>query len=175
MEIWKDIEGYEGLYKISNYGRLLTCGRKIIAKNKTKKVYDKRMMKFSIKNGYYYANITKLDGKQKYKYIHRLVAKAFIPNPNNLPQVNHIDGNKFNNRADNLEWCTVSHNNKEAYRIGLRETRKVMCVETKQKYFSIKEAEEKTGFCHIYDAINGKRKTAGKTNGVSLHWVIYNE
>lgn len=58
---------------------------------------------------------------KKSKRIHRLVAQAFIPNPNNYPQVNHIDGNKLNNKADNLEWCTNEYNMKESWRLGLRD------------------------------------------------------
>lgn len=61
-----------------------------------------------------------LDGKQKHEYVHRLVAKAFIANPNNYPQVNHLDGNPRNNKAENLEWCTQAQNAAHAYKIGLR-------------------------------------------------------
>lgn len=67
-----------------------------------------------------YATVTYCEGhKQKNLYVHRLVASAFYPNPDNLPQVNHIDGNTRNNRADNLEWCTASHNMRHAYATGL--------------------------------------------------------
>ena len=70
--------------------------------------------------GYLTYHLKDKEGKIKAKKIHRLVAKTFIPNPNNYPVVNHINGNKLDNRIDNLEWCTISHNNKEAYRLGLR-------------------------------------------------------
>ena len=94
-EIWKDIEGYEGRYKVSNKGR----------------VYDNKLDKFigyeSL--GYMCVALCK-DKKQKKCRVHRLVAQAFIPNPDNLPVINHKDENKTNNCVENLEWCTVKYN-----------------------------------------------------------------
>ncbi len=106
-EIWKDIEGYDG-YKISNYGRVHTYryGRDKIKKT----VYDKY--------GYPYTVLFNKDGGKRF-LVHRLVAQAFIPNPNNKPQVNHIDGNPNNSYYNNLEWCTAKENIKHAIDIGL--------------------------------------------------------
>lgn len=112
QEIWKDIKGYEGLYKISNYGRIINKNNKV----KNIGVY---------KNGYLYLDLYKNNKRQK-KLVHRLVAEIFLENKNNLPEVNHIDGNKQNNRVDNLEWCTCSYNLKEAYRLKLRKVSKTM-------------------------------------------------
>ena len=96
-EIWKDIEGYEGKYKISNFGNVYSC-------------YINRNLKHSkTQDGYPYV-ILKANGKQKIKLIHRLVAIHFIPNPNNLPIINHIDEDKSNYSIDNLEWCDNSYN-----------------------------------------------------------------
>ena len=105
QEIWKDIKGFEGKYKISNLGRVYSIKNNIILKQG----YD----------GKKYSTVSLYNKKQFHFKIHRLVAEAFIPNPDNLPQINHIDGNKQNNCVDNLEWCTCSHNIKEAYRLGL--------------------------------------------------------
>lgn len=106
MENWKDVPGYEGLYQISNLGNV-------------KSLYSNKILKPSIdKYGYTRFSATK-DKIQKTLIIHRLVAKLFIPNPNNLPQVNHKDGNKNNNCKNNLEWCTDSDNKKHAYKTGL--------------------------------------------------------
>lgn len=99
QEEWKDIEGYEGLYKVSSFGRI-------------KSLYggEERIMKQANHgHGYLMCALTK-NGKLKSFTVHRLVAKAFIPNPSNLPQVNHIDENKENNRVDNLEWCDGKYN-----------------------------------------------------------------
>ena len=95
-EIWKDIEGYEGLYQVSNLGRVKSLRRNIILRQGI------------TRNGYEIVNLYK--NKSKYFLIHRLVANVFIPNPNNYPIVNHKDENKLNNCVDNLEWCTQKYN-----------------------------------------------------------------
>ena len=104
-EIWKDIEGYEGFYQVSNKGRVKSfCNKKIILL----KIYKDR-------GGYNKAALC-LGDRKKHSLVHRLVAKAFIPNPKNLPEFNHIDGNKENNCVENLEWITKSEKLKHAYR-----------------------------------------------------------
>ena len=96
-EIWKDVVGYEGIYKVSNFGNVYSI------KNK------KRLKPYKNSCNYKRVNLW-LNGRGENAVIHRLVAKAFIPNPLNLPQVNHKDENKANNYVDNLEWCTASYN-----------------------------------------------------------------
>lgn len=120
-EIWKDIPNYEGLYQVSNYCRIKSLERFKQNHSKMQKVESKILKPYLNNNGYYYVSLTK-NGKTKILYIHRLIATAFIPNPNNYPCINHIDGNKLNNNISNLEWCSYKHNNEEAYRIGLKRT-----------------------------------------------------
>lgn len=93
QEIWKDIKGYEGHYKISNLGRFYN----LLTNYKSKGAIDN--------TGYRRVHLN-----NKSCLLHRLVAEAFIPNPQNKSQVNHIDGNKLNNNVDNLEWCTPKEN-----------------------------------------------------------------
>lgn len=102
-EIWKDIEGYEGLYQVSNLGRVRSLG--------FDKWHKGRVLKqsFDSKDNYLFVGLHK-DGKTKQKNVHRLVAETFIPNPNNLPCVNHINEIKTDNRAVNLEFCTIKYN-----------------------------------------------------------------
>ena len=123
MEIWKDIKGYEGLYQVSSLGNvrsldtMINCkGAKNIDKHLRK---GKVLKKYIGTSGYYTINLSK-NSKIKVYRVHRLIANAFIPNINNLPLINHKDGNKLNNNINNLEWCTYAYNNKEAYRIGLK-------------------------------------------------------
>lgn len=114
-EVWKDVVGFEGLYLVSNYGRIKTvariqpcvgkkgCDSYVIIKEKIKKIADNG-------HGYSIVNLS-CNNKPKMKYVHRLVAEAFIPNADLLPQINHKDENKSNNKVDNLEWCTCLYNN----------------------------------------------------------------
>ena len=106
VEEWRDIVGYEDIYQVSNLGNVRSLDRIVVRKNGSKVVYNGKMLGLTITRKGYVVASTK-DGP---KYVHRLVAEAFIPNPDNLPQVNHKDENKANNRADNLEWCTDKYN-----------------------------------------------------------------
>jgi hypothetical protein len=120
MEVWKPINGYEGCYEVSTFGRVKSLDR-----------YDS-MKRFKIgrilkprKNQGGYLNVQISNGVViKNTAIHRIVALTFILNPNNYPEVNHKDGNKQNNHISNLEWCTRSQNEKHAYRSGLKKAPK---------------------------------------------------
>lgn len=120
-EIWRDVPDFEGLYEISNLGRVKSKARNIrtfLKYNYHNHPIKERILKIGTTKGYASVGLCK-DGKMYNKALHRLLAKAFIPNPNNYPIINHKDGNKLNNRLDNLEWCTYKHNTQEAYRLGL--------------------------------------------------------
>lgn len=114
-EQWKDIKGFEGRYQVSNMGRVKSLSRIVCnrASNRAKSFeYKKagRIMKTHVSNsGYVFVQLW-VEGTAFGKFIHRLVADAFIPNPNGYEEVNHKDENKLNNNADNLEWCTPSYN-----------------------------------------------------------------
>lgn len=108
-EIWKDVVGYEGIYEVSNKGRIKSkhYGKKVFLK--TQKTYD----------GYITTKLS-IGGNSKRCSLHRLVAIAFLGNPENKPQVNHKDGNKLNNYMDNLEWVTAQENVIHAWKTGLK-------------------------------------------------------
>lgn len=134
--------------------------------------YGRLLSQYCDKNGYKYVEIKRPDDETRSKYrVHRLVALLYIPNPNNLPQVNHIDGNKANNRRNNLEWVTGSENLLHSryvlgHRTGFKDT-PVLCVETGKVYRSTRDAWRDTGvnYAHISECANGKRKSAG-----GYHW-----
>ncbi len=115
-EIWKDIKKYEGLYQVSNLGRIK---RIRFINNVTNKPQERIISVNKIDNLGYRTTCLCKNNKRKYKRVHRLVAETFISNPNNLPCVNHIDGNKTNNTISNLEWCTHSQNTSHALSNGL--------------------------------------------------------
>lgn len=120
-EIWKDIPDYDGKYQISNYGRVKRLKRNVFVRvlGKTVEISTPKILKLNlVKSGYLYITITANNTKRTLK-IHRLVAEVFIPNPNDLPEVNHIDGNKENNCVDNLEWCTHKENIQHALKNNL--------------------------------------------------------
>ena len=111
QEIWKDIPNFEGLYQISNYGRVKTLEKYVSSgiKNNNQVRRKSKLLKQYNKQGYLQVSLSK-NHRRYYFNVQRLVAIAFIPNPNNLPQVNHIDENPLNNNVENLEWCTAKYN-----------------------------------------------------------------
>lgn len=176
-EIWRDIKDYEGYYQVSNFGNVKSLDRKIIQEDSKRHQYLRtikgRLLK-QTNNGRGYKNVTLVkDNKKKQGLVHRLVAEAFIFNPNNYPVINHIDGNKHNNKITNLEYCSHKHNINEAIRLGLLNPREHSCKKCIQKdfngnvintYKSITEASKSTGICigNISATCLGNQKYAGK-------------
>lgn len=116
---WKEIKGYEGKYIISNYGEIISLPRYKENKGKMQYVEPREICKYvNKKNGYVYVQLWN-NAEYKNIRLHRLVAEHFVEKIIGKEQINHIDGNKQNNRADNLEWCTCKENIQHAYRTGL--------------------------------------------------------
>lgn len=161
-EVFKDIEGYDGLYMVSNLGRVKSLGN---SNDRREKILKTR------KNNWGYLLVSLYSGgKCKTCKVHRLVASAFVENPNNFKEVNHIDENKTNNHADNLEWCSREYNvnygnRNERQRDTL--SKPVKCLENGIIYPSAKQAQMETGIFqgNISKCCNGKYKTAG-----GFHW-----
>ena len=116
-EIWKDIKDCKGRYQISNFGNVKSLAR--FNNGKFGRLISERILKQNFRQGYAYVRVF-VNGKKTNLVIHRLVAETFIPNPQNLPQVNHIDGNKQNNNVNNLEWCLQRDNLLHAIKNSLR-------------------------------------------------------
>lgn len=166
-EAWKDIKDYEGLYQVSNTGKIKSIDRYV-----NYKLNKKRLIKGSIKKltlnekGYLKVTLFK-NGKGCTREIQRIVAETFIPNLDNKEQVNHIDGNKQNNNINNLEWCSPRENTIHSINVLEHYKKPVIQFDLKGKYvnayMSIKEAGEKNNIrpCSISNCINGRRLTAG--------------
>jgi len=165
-EIWRDVRGYEGLYQVSNQGRIRCYDRY----NKYGKCHHKgHIMRPYMIKGYHTITLRK-DGKYKHHQIHRIVAFAFIPNPNNYPCINHKDENRINNNVDNLEWCTAKYNIN--YGTGLQKRAAAHSVPVNQfgldgsficSYPSMHIAYRSTGISpsKICNACKGIRRKAG--------------
>ena len=122
-EIWKDIKGYEGYYQVSNYGRVKSLDR-IISSSTSNTFYKKgQLIKLRNKKGYYNVSLSK-NNKSRHFIVNKLVATAFIDNPNNYNQTNHKDENPLNNYIENLEWCNSQYNN--TYGTKLERVKKTM-------------------------------------------------
>lgn len=162
-EIWKPVCGYEKLYDVSSYGRVRSHPR-----NGT--VKSVHILSYSMNKGRKRVTLSKDDECRQFQ-VHRLVAEAFIPNPDNKPEVNHIDGDPGNNNVSNLEWATRSENHiHRVYKLNsnsLKECREVICLETGEVFPSIRAAAREIGHEHkgIYRAINGQYKQA-----YGFHW-----
>lgn len=121
VQVWADVAGYEGLYKVSNDGVVMSLDRQIVERNTNRKINRKgKILKQCITDGYYVVGLG-LNGVINTHRVHRLVALAFVAGRSEKNCVtNHKNGKKLDNRAENLEWCTVSHNLKHAYDTGLK-------------------------------------------------------
>lgn len=170
-EKWKDIHGYEGLYQVSDLGRIKSLGRTITYANGTSHPYKERVRKNNThKNGYKNVDLWK-DGRAKTFKVHRLVAQAFVPNPKNLSEVNHIDEDKENNKASNLEWVTPEYNTNygtRGKRAGEKQKKTVLQFDIDgsfiKEYASAKEAAKQFGnknvAMQIGECCRGTQKTA---------------
>ena len=169
-EVWKDIKGYEGRYQVSNMGRVKSLDRTFINKIERKQHQKERILK-PIQNNAGYLRVDLYDDSSKRKTfkVHRLVCQAFHENPENKPCVNHIDENKTNNVASNLEWCSYKENNNHGTRTA--RSAKAHCKpvgqytrdgELVKVWQSTMEVEKKLGFLnsHISEVARGERKTA---------------
>lgn len=161
MEKWLPIKDYESLYEVSNTGKIRSlCGR-----------YGyKNLLKQCIGSGGYLIVTLCNKGTQKTVNVHRLVASAFLENKDNLPCVNHKDGNRLNNDVSNLEWCSYYYNNTYGDRLtksALKRGKPVVCVETGVIYPNGHAAQRETSIpqSKIWCCCNGKRNTAG-----GYHW-----
>lgn len=168
-EVWKDTKGVFG-YQVSNFGRVRS-----IFSRWGKRAYP-RIMKGSIDSHGYVQVTISINGERKLMFVHRLVAKAFIPNPLNLEMVNHKDENPLNNNVDNLEWCTRSYNNSyghatDSYR------KKICCIhgETAYVFKSIKDASIKMNIptTSIFNSL--KRRSPMVSRGLMFYYVSKNE
>lgn len=176
IEMWKVIDGFGGRYEVSNLGHVRSYANGRHGNKEASKVMAAKMTS----PGYASVALRKpfSGGKAVYRMIHRLVAEAFIPNPEGKPQVNHKDGNKLNNRAENLEWVTASENSFHAFATGLAKPSQhqkdvviarcsipvVMLDKAMNeigRFASAKEASEKTGADHsaIIKCCRGKLKS----------------
>lgn len=122
-EIWVDIKDYEGFYQVSNLGRVRSLPRWVKGKGKSIQLRDGFYLKVDIAKGYERVTLFK-NNNRKRVMVHRLVAQHFVDNPKNKPEVNHIDGNKRNNKLTNLEWVTSSENQLHAFKTGLQKPTK---------------------------------------------------
>lgn len=169
-EEWKPITGYEDYYEVSNIGRVRSLERVVSRKNGTTCTIHARLKNLGTdKDGYKKVLISK-NGINRCLFVHRLVAEAFIPNPDNLPQINHKDERQDNNVVNNLEWCTNKYNcnyGTRNMRHALKRGKPVLQYDLNgvfiKKYPSASEAERQMGHKHIHvtECCNGQSGTAG--------------
>ena len=180
-EIWRDVVGYEGLYMVSSNGEVKSIQRKEKYKKGYRKIRERILKPGKDRKGYLQVVLCK-EGIQKTIKVHRIVCDAFLTNPLNLPQVNHRNECKTDNRVENLEYCDARYNNNFGTRneragisiskakkgiINTKKSKSVICLETGVIYPSTADVQRQLGFLqsNICNCCNGKRKTCG-----GYHW-----
>lgn len=169
MEIWKDIKGHEGHHQISSFGRVKSIERFVCNSLGNIQLCKGKIFNPNIDRYGYKKIALRINGKRKYYTIHRLVAMAFIPNPENKPQVNHIDEVKLNNNVSNLEWVTAQENtthNDSHIKRGKKKRKKVIQKDLKGNVLKIHDSmtlTNKDGFDRsgVWASCTGKQKTHG--------------
>jgi hypothetical protein len=165
-EIWKDINGYQGVYQVSNLGRVRSLDRQIVYLRRGKLITSKhrgRIMKGSYTEGYLRIQLGKYGLRD---FIHRLVAQAFIPNPENKPEVNHINLIRDDNRVENLEWVTASENVIHGHYTKKYQTQEIRVIKNGVVYtFRSQNEAKRAGVAAISRLVNG---TQLETNGYRL-------
>lgn len=187
-ELWKPIKGYEGLYEISNLGRVRSIAREVQRGNSTIRIKEKMKKPYIAGGGYYYIMLSK-NGKTKIFTLHRLLAEAFIPNPNNLPEVDHINTNKSDYRLENLRWVTHKENNNNIISLqnrrkstytpeviykGMETRKRLKCANGPRtvyqyskegvllnEFYSMEEAKRKTSAGHICEVLDDCTQSSG--------------
>ena len=165
-EIWLPIEGYENLYEVSNLGRVRRIESFVNCKAGSKRKVSGKILKPRTNTcGYLMVRLSK-NGIWRDFLLHRLVSAAFIPNPNNLPQVNHLSEDKLNNSVENLEWCSAKENTNYGTRnkrISEKRKKAIYCQELDEIFSSAGDAAEQLGLkrSNIGCALCGRSKTAG--------------
>ena len=177
-EIWKPVVGYEGFYDVSNWGRVKSLTRVIVQGNGKRITVKERILKTAVQNrGYEFVSLSNSSGK-KYKLVHTLVGTAFIPNPHNKPFIDHIDGDRRNNRVENLRWCTPKENSN--FELAIKHTSDAargktgkLCPNSKKvsqysldgnfirSFYGTLEAGRETGISNISRACLNPNRTAG--------------
>ena len=158
QEIWKDIKGYEGLYQVSNLGRIKSLERKTFGEKYGVHKLKEKILKKG-KCGKYNIVVLRKDKKNKTLYIHRLVAKAFINNPKKYPEVNHKDGNTINNNVENLEWCNRSYNIKHSYNVLNRKVNTKGFIEYREKHKrKVNQYDLNNNFIKTWNSISDAEK-----------------
>lgn len=166
-EIWKDIEGFEGKYQISNLGRVKTLRRIYFSgvNHSQERIQEEKILSQKVSKNTGYCIVLLYGDRRHYLTVHRLVAEAFLPKILGRDIINHKDGNKQNNRVDNLEWCTYSENTKHAINQNLRPVRKIIECDLLGNelriWDSVLEASEyyKVTRGVIYNCIKGRIKS----------------
>lgn len=165
MEVWKDVPGYEGLYQVSNLGRVKSLERWRKNGSGKQKIPERIMSQNAINRGYLMVQLSK-NGVYKNVLVHRIVAEAFVQNLNGLDTVNHINGNKTDNRSTNLEWVTRGDNLRHAFGTGLNGA-------DHRKLIRVAQYDKDMNLIKIYPSMNEAARQTGVNEG-NINRGVYN-
>lgn len=169
-EVWMDIPHYEGLYQVSNQGRVKALPRERTNHTGGKWIQPEKMMAITIdQDGYHRVSLTSTNGIRKTERVHRLVALAFIDNPEGKSEVNHINCIRGDNRIENLEWVTREENNAYVSQCGNKSNKKIKCVETGEVFNTSTDAARANG--GDSGNIRKSARSQGRSSVYGFHYI----